>query len=706
MIAVVIDGAQSSLPLVQPSTPFSFPPVTSLFAIDIEEITQKAGNYKRFGVFATMVSSAFSKNSESVFVDLLTLSDLEMLKARKAAASTSSANSGNMSVTSRTSAMRGNVGQHKRYLILTYTGEFDRVHYPLPLAFEEVPNAPALQRTIRRLRAKLVEKAELEAAPASDREREMRAIVAQLRQDNTELRHRLRHGSGAAATGGNSRRSVDNNVSSPIDPSAASPAAVAAIAAASSHSNSELVKENQKLRYALDSIKLQLKQQVNLTEALKTQHAKELARLRQRSLGGVSIVDQHSPQEKAREKAEQQEAIVAEYRRKILYLERELRLQRLAKGVPSHSSSHKNSSSSNKGRSTRSQSPIIATTDREQSAQRQRPRPSAGGASPINGSSYYSPSSSLGRRFDPTAYVSSLNRRSQSAPTAARRPSSSASSATGGRYRYDSPGGDSGYSSAGSTRSKQSNRSASARSDRSSSSGSATGKNKKKSSSSTAMKKKTTASAAAVAAVVRTPPPARRSLHRRQEQQQHVPASTAAAAAAMTRRHYREVTVDSAPAAAPRAATAVNHFHGHGPRKTEDGYDDDDRENTANRQWNSMKPAVSLSVAPAISKEVLRQSDASFESVQSLSSTHRSKSKTAAANNAYAARERSRERSSERGAQPAYGTGGSSAVSLGSNIGAANSEVSEIDRRIAALQSYLDKARAGIVTTAGAGETA
>src|SRR3546814_3034147 len=40
----------------------------------------------------------------------------------------------------------------KRYLILTYTVEFDRVHYPLPLAYEEDPNPAALKATIRRLR--------------------------------------------------------------------------------------------------------------------------------------------------------------------------------------------------------------------------------------------------------------------------------------------------------------------------------------------------------------------------------------------------------------------------------------------------------------------------------------------------------------------------------------------------------------------------
>lgn len=40
----------------------------------------------------------------------------------------------------------------KRYLILTYAVEFDRVHYPLPLALVQSPTPDVLQRTIRRLR--------------------------------------------------------------------------------------------------------------------------------------------------------------------------------------------------------------------------------------------------------------------------------------------------------------------------------------------------------------------------------------------------------------------------------------------------------------------------------------------------------------------------------------------------------------------------
>ena len=47
----------------------------------IEQITQKTGNFKRFVVFAKMLTVALGQKSETVFVDLLTYNDLEMLNA-------------------------------------------------------------------------------------------------------------------------------------------------------------------------------------------------------------------------------------------------------------------------------------------------------------------------------------------------------------------------------------------------------------------------------------------------------------------------------------------------------------------------------------------------------------------------------------------------------------------------------------------------
>jgi coiled-coil domain-containing protein 61 len=110
-----------------------------------------------------MLNSAFARESESVYVDLLTYNDLELLKARKLGNGTSLAAN-----TSSSSMSRSHM---KRYVILTYSGEFDRVHFPLPLVYEESPNVKALQRTIRRLRKQAQQHEAVLAAPSSSRER-------------------------------------------------------------------------------------------------------------------------------------------------------------------------------------------------------------------------------------------------------------------------------------------------------------------------------------------------------------------------------------------------------------------------------------------------------------------------------------------------------------------------------------------------------
>ena len=111
----------------------------------LEEITAKTGNFKKFGTFARMLLKALERSSDSVFVDLLTYEDLEMLRARRNAGKAAGGQA----------ASRGASTHSKRYLILTYTVEFDRVHYPLPLSCEETPSTASLQRTVGRLRRQL-----------------------------------------------------------------------------------------------------------------------------------------------------------------------------------------------------------------------------------------------------------------------------------------------------------------------------------------------------------------------------------------------------------------------------------------------------------------------------------------------------------------------------------------------------------------------
>lgn len=49
----------------------------------IEGITQKTGNAKKFPVFVKMLMGAINQASETVFIEILTAHDLQMLKQRK-----------------------------------------------------------------------------------------------------------------------------------------------------------------------------------------------------------------------------------------------------------------------------------------------------------------------------------------------------------------------------------------------------------------------------------------------------------------------------------------------------------------------------------------------------------------------------------------------------------------------------------------------
>ena len=104
-------------------------------------MTQKTGNFKKFSVFVKMLCTSLMRDqrSETVFADLLTYSDLEMLRSRQTRKPVNT-------------AARPN---NKRYLILTYAVEFDRVHYPLPLAHVDEPPVHALNAAIRRLREEI-----------------------------------------------------------------------------------------------------------------------------------------------------------------------------------------------------------------------------------------------------------------------------------------------------------------------------------------------------------------------------------------------------------------------------------------------------------------------------------------------------------------------------------------------------------------------
>ena len=88
-----------------------------------------------------MLLAALHRESDTAFVDLLTPADLEVLRSKE----------------SRDSA-RLALPPNKRYLILTVAGEFERVHYPLPLALNNSTDPAQLKAIIARLRLQLAER--------------------------------------------------------------------------------------------------------------------------------------------------------------------------------------------------------------------------------------------------------------------------------------------------------------------------------------------------------------------------------------------------------------------------------------------------------------------------------------------------------------------------------------------------------------------
>ncbi|XP_056587268.1 centrosomal protein CCDC61 isoform X2 [Triplophysa dalaica] len=143
----------------------------------IEDLTRKTGNFKQFPVFCSMLESAVNKSSESVTLDLLTYSDLELLRNRKAG------------VVGRPRAQPQSPAlSAKRYLILIYTVEFDRIHYPLPLPYLGKPDPAELQKEIRALRAELKAMGQKGEHKVSDQEtRRLRAELALVRDEKEAL---------------------------------------------------------------------------------------------------------------------------------------------------------------------------------------------------------------------------------------------------------------------------------------------------------------------------------------------------------------------------------------------------------------------------------------------------------------------------------------------------------------------------------------
>ncbi|CAF4285172.1 unnamed protein product, partial [Adineta steineri] len=106
----------------------------------IETMTAKTGNFKSFSVFVNMLENAINQDSTSVNIDLFTYDDLEALRKKRQGQSEN--------LTHHTTNIQL---ANKRYLILTYNAEYDRIYYPLSLPYCGKPDPVILMQQIRQL---------------------------------------------------------------------------------------------------------------------------------------------------------------------------------------------------------------------------------------------------------------------------------------------------------------------------------------------------------------------------------------------------------------------------------------------------------------------------------------------------------------------------------------------------------------------------
>jgi coiled-coil domain-containing protein 61 len=144
----------------------------------IEEITHRTGNYKPFTVFVKMLISAFDSDSGAVSLDLLTGEDLDALRQANGLGAKAGPNQASVPL-----------AKSKRYLILTYQGEFDKVHYPMALSYCDQEDTNELKRTIVRLRDELdsVRKSQVDSKSL----REVEVLVMSYKSEKDKLAREL-----------------------------------------------------------------------------------------------------------------------------------------------------------------------------------------------------------------------------------------------------------------------------------------------------------------------------------------------------------------------------------------------------------------------------------------------------------------------------------------------------------------------------------
>jgi hypothetical protein len=95
---------------------------------DLEALAAKTASPRTFMTIVAMLMSALRRDVASVSLDILTPHDLEIMRA-------STFQQQHISATAQQTKAERSDG--KRYLVLAYTSDFERVQYPLPLRLAE-----------------------------------------------------------------------------------------------------------------------------------------------------------------------------------------------------------------------------------------------------------------------------------------------------------------------------------------------------------------------------------------------------------------------------------------------------------------------------------------------------------------------------------------------------------------------------------------
>ncbi|CAL8074823.1 unnamed protein product [Orchesella dallaii] len=158
----------------------------------IEVLTKRTGCFKSFHTFLSMIKSAILKKSDSVVIDLLNIEDLAAISLHRQNSVTDSGTIPlNLQLYSKTGEIssgssmgtasillnpngkaspnpkQSDIGSgisnfnnksslnKRKYLIVTYIAEFDKVHYPLLLNYSNPPDLSVMQNNIITLKAEV-----------------------------------------------------------------------------------------------------------------------------------------------------------------------------------------------------------------------------------------------------------------------------------------------------------------------------------------------------------------------------------------------------------------------------------------------------------------------------------------------------------------------------------------------------------------------